>query len=303
LRIAILSSQEGWHVNALQAALVARGVEAPLVPITRLLARVGGRACLECEGVALEACDGVIVRTIPGGSLEQIIFRMDALHRLEELGVRVVNSPAAIERTVDKYYTSFLLEDAGVPTPRTIVAENLDQAMAAFEELGDVVVKPLFGSEGKGIVRVADEDSAYRAFRALELGRYVYYVQEFIPHRNEDIRAFVLGGRVLAAMRRRAPGWKTNVAQGARVEPVTLAADLESLSLRAARAVGAVYAGVDLLQAEDGRSYVVEVNGVPGWRGLQRTTPVDVGASIAEHIWGLCARQPAAADGRAARLP
>ncbi|MER3458633.1 MAG: hypothetical protein C4309_08425, partial [Chloroflexota bacterium] len=156
---------------------------------------------------------------------EQIIFRMDALHRLEHIGVRVVNSPAAIERTVDKYYTSFLLADAGIPTPRTLVTEDFEAALAAFRELGgDVIVKPLFGSESKGMVRVSDEDVAYRLFRTLELGRhiYYYYLQKYIPHGHEDIRAFVVGERVVAAMRRRGNGWKTNFSQGAQVEPVVL---------------------------------------------------------------------------------
>ena len=114
---------------------------------------------------------------------------VDALHRLENVRVRIVNSPTVIERTVDKYYTSTLLEDAGLPTPRTIVTERFDEAMAAYHELGgDIVVKPIFGSEGRGIVRVSDPDTAYRVFRALELGRYVYYLQEFVPHGREDIR-------------------------------------------------------------------------------------------------------------------
>ena len=84
---------------------------------------------------------------------------MDALHRLENLGVRVVNSASSIERTVDKYYTSFLLADAEIPTPRTLVTEDFEAALAACREMKDVVVKPLFGSEGKGIVRVNQEPS------------------------------------------------------------------------------------------------------------------------------------------------
>ena len=226
----------------------------------------------------------MIVRAIPAGSLEQVIFRVDALHRLARLGVAVVNSPRCIERTVDKYFTSALLEDAGLPTPRTRVCERLDDALEAFEALGgDVVIKPLFGSEGRGIVRVTDPDLAYRTCRALEVTRSVFYLQEFVPHGGRDLRAFVVGGRLVAAMTRRAAGWKTNVSQGARTEPVVLSGALERLSLQAAALVEADYAGVDLLHAEDGRALVIEVNGIPGWRGLQQTTEVDVAAVIAEH--------------------
>ncbi len=121
--------------------------------------------------------------------------------------------------------------------------------MLAFEELGgDVVVKPIFGSEGRGMVRVSDPDIAYRVFRALEMGRYVYYLQEFVPHGQRDIRAFVIGGRVEAAMERPGNGWKTNVSQGARARPLEI--DDRSgrdMALRAAQAVGTDYAGVDIL--------------------------------------------------------
>jgi RimK family alpha-L-glutamate ligase len=239
---------------------------------------------LAAGGVRLDDCAAVIVRAIPGGSLEQVVFRVDALHRLARLGVEVINSPRAIERTVDKYFTSTLLEDAGLPTPRTRVCERLDDALLAFDALGgDVVVKPLFGSEGRGIVRVSDPDLAYRTCRALELTRSVFYLQEFVPHGGRDIRAFVVGGRLVAAMTRRASGWKTNVSQGARTEPLAPSGVLERLSLQAAALLEADYAGVDLLQAEDGRVLVIEVNGIPGWRGLQQTTQVDVAAVIAEH--------------------
>ncbi len=286
-KIGILSSQRGWHVTALEDALCRQGAVPCFFPITRLAAWIGGQAHVAVAGERLEDCQALLVRTIPIGSLEQIIFRMDALHRLEDVGVQVINSPTAIERTVDKYYTSFLLADAGIPTPRTMVTENFDEALSAFRELGDVVVKPLFGSEGKGMVRVSDEDSAYRLFRTLELGRYVYYLQEYIPHGHEDIRAFVVGDRVVAAMRRRGVGWKTNFSQGAQVEPLALSASLEALSLRAARLVGTEYAGVDLLPAEDGRTYVLEVNSIPGWRGLRKTTSQNIADVIVEHVLSL----------------
>ncbi|HDN78957.1 MAG TPA: RimK family alpha-L-glutamate ligase [Chloroflexi bacterium] len=288
MKIGILGSRGKWHVEALVKALEERGVPVDCFPITRLVARISDEPRVRvCEHV-LEGYDAIIVRSIPSGSLEQIIFRVDALHRLEDLGVRVVNSARTIERTVDKYYTSALLEDAGIPTPRTVVTERFDEAMEAFRELGsDVVVKPLFGSEGRGMVRVCDEDAAYRVFRALELGRYVFYLQEFIPHANWDIRAFVIGGEVVAAMVRHADSWKTNVARGARAEPLELSEELRELSLKASAILEADYAGVDILRAEDGGYYVIEVNGIPGWKGIQSTTSVDIAGKIVEHVMEL----------------
>ena len=288
MRIAILASEEGWHVLRLQHALEQRGATVVRCSSTRLLGRIAAAPRVSASGIPLDDCAAVVVRGIPIASVEQIIFRVDVLHRLENMGVRVVNSATAIEKTVDKYYTSSLLEDAGLPTPRTIVTERFDEAIAAFDELGrDVIVKPLFGSEGKGMMHINDPDLAHRVFRTLELGRYVYYLQEYIPHQDWDIRAFVLGGRVLAAMKRVGNGWKTNIAQGAQSEALRLDPELESLSLRAARLVEADYAGVDILCNQDGRPFVLEVNSIPGWRGLQRTVEFDIADAIAEYVLGL----------------
>jgi RimK family alpha-L-glutamate ligase len=246
--------------------------------------RIGGRMALEVRGECMEDCQAILVRTIPSGSLEQIIFRMDALHRLERLGVQVVNSASAIEQTVDKYYTSFLLADAGIPTPRTLATEDLDAALTACREIGDVVLKPIFGSEGKGMVRISDEETAYRVLRAWELNRYIYYLQEYIPHFQEDIRAFVAGGRVIAAMRRRGTGWKTNFSRGAEVEQAELDSEMEVLAIQASRVFNLDYAGVDLMRAEDGRVYVVEINSIPGWRGLQKTTARNIAEEIIDDL-------------------
>lgn len=284
MKIAILGSRGGWHEGQLEGSLLGRGATPILVPVTGLTARLSDAPRLTVHGQRLDDCGAVIVRAIPGGSLEQVIFRVDALHRLTRLGVPVINSPRCIERSVDKYFTSALLEDAGLPTPRTLVCERFDDAMSGFHELGgDVVIKPLFGAEGRGIVRVTDADLAYRTFRALELSRAVFYLQQYIPHGGSDIRAFVVAGRVVAAMARRSAGWKTNLAQGARPERLDLPPSLAEISRRAASVLEADYAGVDLLVGEDGRLFVLEVNGIPGWQGLQRTTGVDIAGVIADH--------------------
>jgi len=285
MRIAILGSRGGWHETRLDAALAARGAQPLIVPITALAARLGAPPPLSAQGQRLDDCDAVIVRAIPSGSLEQVIFRVDALHALGRLGVPVINSPRCIERSVDKFFTSALLEEAGLPTPRTVVCERFDDAMEGFVALGgDVIVKPLFGAEGRGMLRVSDADLAYRVFRALEVTRAIFYLQEYVRHGGRDIRVFVIGGRVVAAMTRKGDGWKTNIAQGARAEPCDLPPALAEASVRAARVLEADYAGVDLLPAEDGAVFVIEVNAIPGWQGLKRTTEVDIAGAIADHV-------------------
>ena len=283
-KIGILSSQRGYHALALEEAVRKRGCEPVFFHIARMAGWVGGGQGGEVRGERMDDCRALLVRTIPTGSLEQIIFRMDVLHRMEKLGIPVINSGSAIERTVDKYYTSFLLADAGIPTPRSLVSEDFETALNACREMGDVVIKPLFGSEGKGIVRASDEETAYRVLRAWELNRYIFYIQKYLPHFQKDIRAFVVGNEVAAAMQRNGKEWKTNCSKGAEPAPVELDREMEDLALSAVRTIGLDYAGVDLMQAEDGKTYVVEINSIPGWRGLQKITDVDIPGRIVDHV-------------------
>ncbi len=290
MRIPILSARQGgWHTDQLCRALAERGHEGRVLPYEALVGRFGtggtGGSSFTAADEDLVSGGVVLVRIIPAGSLEQIVFRVDMLHALEERGVLVINSPRTIERTVDKLWTTALLGGAGLPVPETLVCERPDDALQAFRSLGgDVIVKPLFGSMGLGMVRVSDEDMAFRVLRTLETLRGVYYVQRAIDHAGCDLRVFVIGGRVVGAIERTAPGWKTNIARGGRARGVTLKRQYTELALAAAHVVDADYAGVDLLPARDGTVYVVEVNGIPGWRGLQEATSSDVAGAIVEHV-------------------
>jgi ribosomal protein S6--L-glutamate ligase len=279
MRLAILAGGEGWHVRDLRRAAADTGHVAGVPDFRKLAAGVG------VAPDPLADYDAVIVRTMPPGSLEQVVFRMDLLHRAHAAGVTVLNPPAALEASVDKYLATAKLAAAGLPVPPTVTCQTADSAIDAFHALGsDVVVKPLFGSEGRGMVRVSDPELAWRTFRTLERTQTVLYLQKFVDHPGWDLRVLVLGGRVLAAMRRHAGNdWRTNVAQGGRAEAVTPTAEEERLALRAAEAVGAEFAGVDLLPTGDG--YVVlEVNAVPGWRALAPACGVDVAAAVVRYL-------------------
>jgi RimK family alpha-L-glutamate ligase len=284
-----LAARQGWHTDQLCRALAERGARTTVLQYEALVASIGhGPATLAAGADVLQSADVVLARIIPNGSLEQIIYRVDALHWLEASGVRVINSPRAIERTVDKFFTSALLARAGLATPETVVCERSEDAIAAFRRIGDVIVKPLFGSMGLGMVRVSDEEMAWRVFRTLDQIRAVYYLQRTIDHGGRDIRAFVVGGRVLAAIERTAsptgPAWRTNFSRGGGARSITLPAAQAEMAIAAASAVGAEYAGVDLLPARDGTTYALEVNGIPGWRGVHDASngTVDVAGAIAD---------------------
>ena len=287
MNVSILSARTGWHTDELVRALAVRDHRATVVPYEGLVARMGsGAGRLSSNAHHLLEADAVLARIIPNGSLEQIVYRVDALHWVQEHGVVVMNAPVAIERSVDKFYTSALLHDAGIPTPETVVCEGVADAMAAVREFGDVIIKPLFGSMGHGMVRVDDLDVAFRVTRALEQVRSVFYVQRVIDHGGRDVRAFVVGNRVLGAIERTAANadWRTNVARGASVRPFELSDAWAELAVRATALVGADYAGVDLLPSRDGAVFVLEVNGIPGWEGLQRATGLDVAGSLVRHL-------------------
>jgi len=286
MRVVILSARTGWHTDELCRALSVRGHTACVLPYEALTTRIAAECSVSSEGVPLLEGDAVLARIIPNGSLDQIIFRVDLLHWLEQRGLVVMNSARAIERSVNKFLTTALLHDAGLPTPNTVVCERASEAMDAIVAMGDVVVKPLFGSMGHGLVRVSDPDVGFRVVRSLEQIRAVFYVQQAINHDGRDIRAFVIGGRVLAAIERTATrgDWRTNVSRGGAARPCTLPPAWGELAIGAAAAVGADYAGVDLLPSTDGNVFVLEVNGIPGWEGLQRATGLDVAGAIVDHL-------------------
>jgi RimK family alpha-L-glutamate ligase len=276
---------EGWGTRQLRKALEMKGVSFVFFGFSNLVARVGYRGAVGVGDVDIvRDLSALFIRRVGRGSLEEIIFRMDLLHSLERRGVVVVNSARAIERCVDKYYALALLEESGVPVPRTLVTESVQEALQGFHELGsDVVLKPLFGSRGVGSTRIFDADVAARIFGSVRFYHGVLYLQEFVPHGDSDIRAFVVGDHVVAAMRRVGDSWKTNVSQGARPVAVRLSVELEALAVKAAEAVGCRVAGVDILEGKDG-PLVIEVNSQPGWLGLQSVTKVDIADCIVDYV-------------------
>ncbi len=283
MKIAILAKPQSGYCRDLSRAAAERGHHCRRIDFPKLVGCLGrSGAGLAAGAEELTAFDVVIVRTMPPGSLEQVVYRMDALWRLSAGGVCVFNPPRSIECAVDKYLASARLEAAGLTVPPTVVCENASDALAAFEQLGgDVVVKPIFGSEGRGIVRVSDLEMASRAFRTLERIGAVLYLQRFIENEGFDVRVLVLDGRVLGAMRRRANGdFRANVSCRGTAELHSVTDDEARSALAAAAATEARFAGVDLLYGRDGTCYVIEVNAVAGWQAFRRVTGIDVAAAV-----------------------
>lgn len=287
MRIGVLGNEGSWYYKDLERA--AGLLEHPIARLDFpcLIARVNAEETrLSSAESPVDRFDALIVRTMPPGSLEQVVYRMDALAALESAGIIVVNPPKAVECAVDKFLTTHRLQRAGLSVPRTVVCEDADAAMAALGELGgDVVIKPIFGSEGRGIVRVSDPDLAWRTFRTLERLNAVLYVQEYIDHPGWDVRVMVLDGNILGAMRRvNGDDFRTNISRQAQSEAHHPSQQEQDWALAAASAVGAWFAGVDVLYNRSGLGYVIEVNAVPGWRAFARATGKDVAVELLQRL-------------------
>ncbi len=284
MRVVVLGERCGWHVERLTTALERRGHDASVVAWGELGAAVTSHG----PGFlprAIEQADVIVVRGMPGGRsptdrLEEVIFRMDVLGRLEAAGTPVINRPRALEIAIDKYLSLAVMAGAGVPVPHTLVVQSADDARSACAQLGGTcVAKPLFGSRGQGIVRIASPEEAASAG-----AQGVIYLQEFLDHPGWDARILVVGSEVHAMRRIAPPGeWRTNVALGGRPEPFIAPPEWIDLARRSAAALGADIAGVDLIPTPQG-PVVVEVNAVPGWRGLQTVCDADLAERVASTL-------------------
>lgn len=284
-RIVIFNDTHGWHSEQLCEALGRLGIEAVLTDLAECRIDLDASTGLFIPGFDHELPAAAIVRGIAPGFLEQITLRMDVLHTLAELGVPVFNPASAIEHTVDKARTSLRLHLASLPTPRTWACENSAMAANIVEsELTAgrlLVMKPLFGCQGKGVVLI----ESLAQFQQQQPVGEAFYLQQYIAPETagawQDWRLLVIDGEVCAAMSRRSSHWITNFAQGASCFATPVSDEMRELALAATEAVNADYAGVDLIRDADGRFTVLEVNSVPAWKGLYQATGADIAGSLA----------------------
>lgn len=281
-RIPVFTDDPGWHGKRLKQALAVRGFDAVFISLKdcyfNLTQGQQGIVLAEFED-KLPSC--AFVRGVPGGTLQQVIMRLDILHGLEMLGIRVYNDGKAVERTVDKGMTSFLLHRQGVASPDTWVCESRHHALDIIQREtahgNALVIKPLFGSQGQG-VRKLEQGSSF----PVPLEQHVdglYYLQRYIDSGEgawHDHRVFIINGQAIGAMVRHGNGWVNNVALGGRCEPYPHAGEIAELAEAAARAVNIDYCGVDVIRDCDGKLYVLEVNSIPAWKGLQSVIELDI---------------------------
>ena len=283
--IVMFGDGRDWHGRSLARAFKRRGIIPLVAPLSACGFSTETATGLFIPGLGDRLPEGAFVRFVPGGSFEAVTLYLGVLHALRELGVTVWNDARAIERCVDKSTTTFFLQRAGLPTPRTFARVSRAEAETivarALAEGGKLVQKPLFGAQGKGLRLI----SSLADLASPEEVNDVYYLQEFIApaqQHHQDWRLFVCRGRVIAAMIRHGSSWITNIKQGARAKAAIASYELVDLALKAAACVGADYAGVDIIQAPDGRFLVLEVNSMPAWNGLQRVSRVHISDQLVD---------------------
>lgn len=287
-RIPIFTDDPGWHGQQLEEAFAHRGYETTFISLKDCcLDLLHGKTGLAIPGFENTLPQGVFVRGVPGGTLQQVILRLDILHALSMRGVLVYNNGRAIERTVDKAMTSFLLHLNGIPTPPTWICESREHAQAVMlrETMAgrSLVMKPLFGSQGVGVRRL--EQGMVLPVPMEEHVDGVYYLQSYVDTGEgtwHDYRVFVINNNVCAAMIRRGHHWVNNVAQGGGCESMEPDEKIAELALAAARAVDIDYCGVDIIRDHAGRLYVLEVNSIPAWKGLQEVTQKDIAQALVD---------------------
>lgn len=295
MRVAIFTDETGWHTTRLRRALQARGATGRCVDLADCRFDTTWAAHgLVIPGFGRDLPDAALVRGIAAGSFEQVTRRLGILHALRDLGIPVYNDARGIERSVDKAMTSFLLHRHGIPTPATWAGESVPHArrtlMRETAAGRSLVLKPLFGSQGRGLQRVGQVGASAVPLPD-DLGpRSGYgglpYLQRFVPAAGDpgfDWRVLVVGGRAVTAMRRVSRHWVHNVAQGARCLAAELTPALADLAQRASAALELDYAGVDIMPAPDGPQ-VIEVNGIAAWRGLQGVSHIDIAQCIVDDL-------------------
>jgi ribosomal protein S6--L-glutamate ligase len=291
--VAILSRKRSlYSTRRLVEAVKARGQRVLVLDTLRcnlILAR--GEPRMTYRGVALHNLDVVIPRI--GASITG--YGLAVVNQFDMMGVAVVNNSVPIARSRDKLRCLQLLARVGVDIPRTVMARDRSNIPRLLKDVGGLpaIVKLIRGTQGVGVM-LASTLSELEGILATfsDLGQDIV-LQEFISEsRGRDIRALVVGERVVAAMRRRAKRgeFRSNLHRGGRGKGVKLARAYREAAVSAARIVGLEVAGVDMLETRDGPK-VMEVNSSPGFEGLERATGVDIAGAIIEHALALAAAQ------------
>jgi [lysine-biosynthesis-protein LysW]--L-2-aminoadipate ligase len=274
MKIGLLCSRVRIEEKLLLAALRKRGIDYDRVDPRTLV--------VSSDENGMGQYDAVLVRCLSHSRAYYLTRWLDGL------GIPAVSSHQVVANCGDKMLTSALLQEAGVPTPRTVVAFSPETALDAIEDIGyPVVLKPLFGSWGRLLARINDRDAAEAVVEhKATLGGYlhgVFYIQEYVGKPGRDIRSVVVGDEVVYCIYRQSEHWITNTARGGAGLPCEVTAAIYDLSLASARAVGGGIVAVDLLETPEGGLLVCEVNHTPEFHSSVNLSDVDIPGKMVDY--------------------
>lgn len=286
MRIAVLSrNPRSYSVRRLREAARQRGHEARVLDTLKFSIMIEHqKPGLFYRHRSLPHIDAVIPRI--GASIT--FFGLALVQQFEQMGVYTINSALAIARSRDKLRAMQVLSKYDVGLPATAFVRDKDEILAAINRLGGppVIIKVLEGTQGIGVILAETTRMAEAIIQTLQLARQNVLIQKFVKESGgRDIRAFVVGDKVIAAMRRMAtPGeFRSNIHRGATAEAVQLDPAYEATAIRATQIMGLRLAGVDMLESNEGPR-VLEVNSSPGLEGIEKATQTDIAGAIIEDI-------------------
>jgi tetrahydromethanopterin:alpha-L-glutamate ligase len=285
----VLTDPEDWTARAFVKNIANRGASAVPLNLSAVSASVS-TADFSIFNVDLNELDldALIVRDVGiSFSLEPISFKFDLLRQFETQAIPVINSPTAIQNAANKFFSFYLFKHAHLPIPHTTITSELEVALKTVKTFGSAVAKPIFGSQGKGIIKLeSSQPDLKRALAELLNERGVLYLQEFVPNPGRDIRVFVVGEEALGAIYRvsLSGSFVSNLSQGGTPVKCALTEEMEELAIHATKAVGADFAGIDLIEDEEGL-LVLEANGTPSGKGINQACGIDVTERIVDLLF------------------
>lgn len=286
MRIAILSRiARLYSTRRLREAARSRGHQVDVLDTLGFSIYVEpGHPELSYRGKRLKKYDAIIPRISPGITY----YGLAVLRQFEQMGVYKLNPAAAIARSRDKLQAMQILSRHRIGMPRTAFVCRKEDVLPAIEEVGGapVIIKLLEGTQGVGVILAENVKVAQAIIETLQSKRQHVLIQKFVKEsKGIDVRAFVVGNRVVAAMRRRSDSddFRSNIHLGGTGEAIQLAPEYEKTAIRAAQILGLRMAGVDMLETHDGPQ-VLEVNSSPGLEGIENATGIDIASAIIEEI-------------------
>jgi ribosomal protein S6--L-glutamate ligase len=285
LAVAVAGTPGAWSSEVLAEALRARGADSRVISTGDMVHDLE-TADVRCEGESLKELDAVVIKKAGDAYDVFIENRLVALEALKAAGVLVLSDPEAIRRTVNRYRMTHFLRKANVPMPATYVTESLDAAVKAVQEWGAAILKPIFTSKGRGMLKLGTDNTTPEALRDWqEAGNGPFYLQRFIDAPGRDLAVAVLGGRTIGAYYRVAEEgkWMTTTAAGGHYEPAEVTPQLAEIALNATAALGLTYTTVDMVESKNG-PLVYEVSAFGGFSGLQKACGIDAAGLFADHV-------------------